>query len=56
MLLPNTLASSAPTITFIDAIKALYKHESPIGKLLHNVEVKVAQVLITKMLIISMYH
>lgn len=32
MLLPNARASPAPTITFIDAIKALYKHDSPIRK------------------------
>lgn len=26
MLLPNTLDASAPALTFIDAIKPLYKH------------------------------
>ncbi len=43
MLLPNTLASSAPTITLIDAIKALYKHKSPIRR---SFGVKGSQVLI----------
>lgn len=42
MLPPNTPAS-APTITLIDAIKALYKHKSPIRR---SFGVKGPQVLI----------
>lgn len=32
MLLPNSLASLAGPITVIDAIKAIYKHKSPIRR------------------------
>lgn len=47
MLLSNTLASSAPPLTVIDAIKALYKHTISNQEMLqHYTGVKVPKVLI----------